>query len=216
MNVPLENRVSGTCLLLFAWEGAFRPDRIDEVRDAFAGWGRTLRMARERTGKVPDATPARVFLRRSGISPSRYPPSSEALVQRLLDGEVPLSPLPAVDANNLVSATLGAPLGLYDLGTLVPPLVYRKGEAGESMPSMAKGDFDLSARAALFDSDGPFGSAVSDSPRSAIRAETSRWLWIAYGLPGEFTTLDEMLRQAVDTYWNRAGELECVMAEGPG
>ena len=50
---------------------------------------------------------------------------------------------------------------------------------GESLESMAKGAFDLEGRAALFDAEGPFGCAVSDSARTKVTHGTRRWLWIA-------------------------------------
>lgn len=215
MSLPLENRVAGTLLLAFRWSGAFRPERCAAVRQALEGWGKTLRIGRERTGKSPDNAPARVFLRRSGISASRYLPSSEALLRRLLDGETPHSPLGAVDTNNLLSSTIGAPLGLYDASKLAPPFVYRKGEAGEGMETLAKGRFDLDGRAATFDAEGPFGSAVSDSVRSLVAEGTVEWLWVAYGLPGAFTSLEEMLREAIDSNWTRTGELSRACAGGP-
>ncbi len=215
MSLSLANRVAGTCLLAFAWKGHFRDERLEEVRSALAGWGRTLRLAKEKTGKSPDATPARVLLRRSGISPSRYLPSSEALVQRLLEGETPGSPYPAIDVNNLVSATLGAPIGIYDGSTLTPPFVYRKGTPDEALDTMSKGVFSLDNRAALFDAEGPFGSPVSDGTRSRVVMQTEEWLWVAYGLPGEFSTLDEMLRESIDSYWNREGQVGHAVAVGP-
>jgi len=213
MSLILENQASGTCLLAFAWDGEFRDDRVEDIRVALAGWGRTLRAAFERTGKAPDATPARVFLRRSGITPSRYVPSSEALVKRLLAGESPGSPFPAVDVNNLVSATLGTPIGIYDAATLRPPFVYRKGKPGETMETLGKGTFDLDGRGALFDTEGPFGSPVSDGTRSRIVMQTRSWLWVAYGLPGEFTTLDEMLKQSIESYWTLTGDLSRALAQ---
>ena len=130
---------------------------------------------------LPQAAEVRRLFRQAGTDPTRYRPSSEALLRRVLKGE----PLPAihplVDLNNCLSIALVVPSCVMPEGSFAPPLRLRRGAAGERFSSL-RGDFDLADKPLLADGEGPFGTPISDSLRVAVAPETTR-AWIVVYLP---------------------------------
>ncbi len=114
------------------------------------------------------------------MDPTRYRPSSEALVRRFSDsGFFRINPL--VDTNNLLSARLRIPLGIYDLDRLPQsPWVYRIGQDGESYLTFSGQPKNAAGKLILADSDGVFGSPVADSGRASISPETRHLAVVGY------------------------------------
>ncbi len=140
----------------------------------------------ERLAEHPTAAAVRRLFRRAGCDPTRYRPSSEALLRRVLKGE----PLPAihplVDVNNALSIGLVVPACVVDAARVRPPFTLRAGRAGESMLSM-RGPFDLEGKPLLEDAEGPFGTPITDSERVKVTAATRRAWLVAY-LPEDVVT----------------------------
>lgn len=133
----------------------------------------------ERLAEHPVAFAVRRLFRRAGCDPTRYRPSSEALLRRVLKGE----PLPAihplVDVNNAMSIELVVPACVVDAARVRPPFALRAGRAGESMPSM-RGPFDLEGKPLLEDAEGPFGTPITDGERVKVTPATRRAWLVAY------------------------------------
>jgi len=124
-----------------------------------------------RSGEVPGAEDARNLYKALGIDPTKTRPSSEALLRRVLKGELtPINSL--VDALNLCSLRYQLPFGLYDLDRILPPLQLRRGRGGETYEGIRKGVVHLDGRPTLADAKGPFGNPTSDSVRTMISLET--------------------------------------------
>lgn len=130
--------------------------------------------------ELPAIAEARSAFRRLGKDPSRYRPSSEALLRRAAQGKGLFRVNNVVDTNNLVSLDSGLPAGTYDLDRLDAPLELRVGAAGASYEAIARGAFNLESLPVLCDTQGPFGSPTSDSLRSMITEETRRLLLVIY------------------------------------
>ena len=130
----------------------------------------------------PVVQSVRGLFRNAGCDPTRYRPSSEALVRRLEKGEPLPSILPAVDFNNLVSVELLVPCCVVDPQALRPPLVLRRGSPGEVMESM-RGPFNLEVKPVLADLEGPFGTPITDAERVKVTQESGTFWMVAY-LPG--------------------------------
>lgn len=149
----------------------------------------------------PTVATVRRLFRAAGCDPTRYRPSSEALLRRILPwGDLPwISPL--VDLNNCLSVALRLPCCVVDAASVVPPVVLRAGRAGEVLDSM-RGPMDLEGKPLLADAEGPFGTPISDSHRVKVRPETSEALLVVYLPAGEVTaaraseTLDALLAAA--------------------
>jgi DNA/RNA-binding domain of Phe-tRNA-synthetase-like protein len=147
-----------------------------------------------RSAEVPGTGAARDLYKALGLDPTKYRPSSEALLRRALKGEPLYRINTLVDALNLASLRFQLPFGLYDLDRIEPPVALRKGLAGESYEGIRKGEVHVEGRPVLADARGPFGNPTSDSARSMITLATTRALVVAYA-PASIgpARLDEVL-----------------------
>jgi DNA/RNA-binding domain of Phe-tRNA-synthetase-like protein len=153
------------------------------------------------------------------MDPARYRPSSEALLRRFLEsGFFRINPL--VDMNNLLSARLRIPLGIYDLERLPPsPWTYRIGREGEAYQTFSGQTKNAAGKLVMADGDGIFGSPVADSGRASITPATTHFAVVAY-LPLDFSA-DEAETAAREieaefTHHCRPESLESQMILNPG
>lgn len=127
----------------------------------------------------PATAALRRLFRAAGCDPTRYRPSSEALLRRLLKG----GELPAihrlVDLNNCLSARLRVPSCVMAEGSWQPPVALRAGREDESYVSL-KGAFRLVGKPLLVDSTGPLDTPITGGRRVMIRPETERCWLVAY------------------------------------
>jgi DNA/RNA-binding domain of Phe-tRNA-synthetase-like protein len=137
-----------------------------------------------RSSEVPGASDARTLYKALGIDPTKTRPSNEALLRRALKGETLYRISTLVDALNLVSLREQLPFGLYDLDRVKPPVVLRKGNAGEGYEGIRKGFVNVEARPVLVDAEGPFGNPTSDSARTMVTLGTRSALVVAYDPAG--------------------------------
>jgi DNA/RNA-binding domain of Phe-tRNA-synthetase-like protein len=150
-------------------------------------------LRRDASGRVrgrfaPDSIPSdptvaalRGLFRAAGCDPTRYRPSSEALLRRVLKGEDLPAIHPLVDLNNCLSVELAVPCCVVGEGSFVPPVVLRAGRGGESYESL-RGPFNLEGKPLLADAEGPFGTPITDSQRVKVR-EADRRAWMVAYLP---------------------------------
>ena len=141
----------------------------------------------------------RKLFRAAGCDPTRYRPSSEALLRRLLKGEEIPSIHPLVDLNNCLSAALAVPCCVMAEETVTPPFVWRAGRAGESYESL-RGPFNLEGKPLLVDAQGPCDAPISGSQRVKVTPETKRAWLVAYLPAGvvEPETAELELRKLLD------------------
>jgi DNA/RNA-binding domain of Phe-tRNA-synthetase-like protein len=158
-------------------------------------WGSAEKLAGD-----PTVAALRALFRAAGCDPTRYRPSSEALLRRLLKGDELPAIHPLVDLNNCVSVALAVPCCIVAEGSFTPPVVLRAGKPGESYESL-RGPFNLEGKPLLADAEGPFGTPITDSQRVKVTAETRRAWMVAYLPAGMLTagaverTLDELLAE---------------------
>jgi DNA/RNA-binding domain of Phe-tRNA-synthetase-like protein len=135
---------------------------------------------------LPEAEPiraVRAMFREWGMDPSKYRPSSEALLRRVVQGRGLYRVSNVVDIGNLGSVETGWPYGCYDREKITSPIVFRRGTPGERYERVGKQIWHLADRPVLADSEGPFGSPISDSTRSMITQDTRSALVVIYA-PG--------------------------------
>lgn len=181
-SLPVRHELPGWELL---WARlALRPDRDADRLAAFRAAGEERARAAldlSTLAEHPTAAALRALFRAAGCDPTRYRPSSEALLRRVLKGE----PLPAihplVDLNNVLSIDLLVPACIVDAASVVPPLVLRAGREGESFESL-RGPLGLAGKPLLVDASGPFGTPITDSVRAKVRPETAD-VWLVAYLP---------------------------------
>lgn len=149
---------------------------------------RKLREFTVETLAEAEATRAvRAMFRAWDMDPSKYRPSSEALLRRVVQGKGLYRVSNVVDIGNLISIETGWPLGCYDRARIRPPVVFRHGTPGERYEGIGKRVWHLEGRPVLADPDGPFGSPISDSTRSMI-TESARDVLVVIYVPSEAST----------------------------
>jgi DNA/RNA-binding domain of Phe-tRNA-synthetase-like protein len=157
----------------------------------------------ESLAEAPAIRAVRGMFREWGMDPSKYRPSSEALLRRVVQGKGLYRVSNAVDICNLGSIQTGWPFGCYDRARIRAPIALRHGTSGETYEGIGKKMWHLDGRPVLADPDGPFGSPISDSTRSMIR-ETAREVLVVIYVPAgappasiemSITRLGERLQQ---------------------
>jgi DNA/RNA-binding domain of Phe-tRNA-synthetase-like protein len=124
----------------------------------------------------------RAMFREWGMDPSKYRPSSEALLRRVVQGKGLYRVSNVVDIGNLGSLETGWPYGCYDRSKIQARVALRHGAAGEKYEGIGKQTWHLDGRPVLADPAGPFGSPISDSTRSMI-TETAKEIMIVIYAP---------------------------------
>jgi DNA/RNA-binding domain of Phe-tRNA-synthetase-like protein len=127
----------------------------------------------------PAAARIRRLFRKAGTDPTRYRPSSEALLRRLLKGEGLPAIHPLVDLNNCLSAELAVPCCVMAEGTFEPPFRLRAGRAGEGYES-PRGTFSLEGKPLLCDANGPLDTPITGNTRVKVTRDTSAAWFVAY------------------------------------
>jgi len=143
--------------------------------------GEVARVERDaRAGRVAEPGPARALYRRFGVDPTRYRPSSEALLRRVRRGGGLPRVNSLVDIANVVSLRLQVPVGLYDLALVEGRLEVRLGLDGESYAGIGKETVSVDGRICVSDALGPCGNPSADSARTMITTATERAAWIFF------------------------------------
>jgi DNA/RNA-binding domain of Phe-tRNA-synthetase-like protein len=86
----------------------------------------------------PVVSATRRMYRQVGWEPTKYRPSSEALIRRLIQGKGLYRINNLVDYGNLVSARFHIPMGLYDLDNVQGDIYIDVGKEGESYEGISK------------------------------------------------------------------------------
>jgi DNA/RNA-binding domain of Phe-tRNA-synthetase-like protein len=167
-------------------------DQLTELRESIVRAVRARHDRQTLTEHLPVAAMRKLF-RAVGCDPTRYRPSSEALLRRLTKGD----PLPAihpfVDLSNCLSAALSVPCCVMSEGTFTPPFVFRAGAGGESYESL-RGPFNLERKPLLLDALGPCDAPITGSQRVKVRADTER-VWLVAYLPALIVPVEDAVRE---------------------
>jgi DNA/RNA-binding domain of Phe-tRNA-synthetase-like protein len=157
-----------------------REAELTALRKAVSERARSA-LALESLSSHPTVAAVRGLFRAAGSDPTRYRPSSEALLRRVLKGEDLPSIHPFVDLNNCLSVALAVPSCVAEEGSFRAPVVLRAGRTGESYESL-RGPFNLEGKPLLADAGGPFGTPITDSQRVKV-TDGTRSAWMVAYLP---------------------------------
>jgi DNA/RNA-binding domain of Phe-tRNA-synthetase-like protein len=127
-----------------------------------------------------------------GKEPSRYRPSAEALMRRVLQGKGLYQVSNVVDLLNLVSIRHGFSIGGWDAERIDGPMTLGIGRADEPYTSIGRGDLNIEYFPVFRDAQGAFGTPTSDSERTMVRPETRHFLMVFYALGGMKGLADAM------------------------
>jgi DNA/RNA-binding domain of Phe-tRNA-synthetase-like protein len=167
--------------------------QLAKLMDEISEWKRG-EFTVESLAEAPAIRTVRTMFREWGMDPSKYRPSSEALLRRVVQGKGLYRVSNAVDICNLGSIETGWPYGCYDRSRIEPPIELRHGSGGETYEGIGKKMWHLDGRPVLADPAGPFGSPISDSTRSMITESAHDILVVIYAPEA---ALDSALEQAM-------------------
>lgn len=122
----------------------------------------------------------RRMYRQVGWEPTKYRPSSEALIRRLLKGNDLYRINNLVDYGNLVSARYHIPMGLYDTGKIAGQPMMDVGQEGESYQGISKPQIRATGKIILRDDQGVFGNPTADSARTCVQESTQNVLAVFF------------------------------------
>jgi len=168
--------------------GVVEADAV-QVRPADADLARLMDAVCERKRReftletLAESEPVRAvrrMFRAWGIDASKYRPSSEALLRRVVQGKGLYRVSNVIDIGNLGSVETAWPYGCYDCERIEPPVALRHGAPGERYEGIGKRAWHLEGRPVLADAQGPFGSPISDSTRSMITESAHSILVVLY------------------------------------
>lgn len=176
-------------------------DALRKIYDEVADTAKE-RFADTPLGEHPVAGGVRRLFKSAGIDPSRYRPSGEALVRRILKGQGLYHINCIVDINNICSIESLFPLGAYDREHIIGDVNIRLGASDEVYRGIGK-EINIAGKLVSTDGDGAFGSPIADSARTKISEDTRKVLVLLYA-PG--STEDSEIRNTLNRFADLAGE----------
>ncbi|MDZ7606941.1 MAG: phenylalanine--tRNA ligase beta subunit-related protein [Cyclobacteriaceae bacterium] len=145
-----------------------------------------------------------------GKDPSRYRPSAEALTRRVVSGKGIYEINNIVDILNLVSLDTGFSIGGYDADKIVGDVEFGVGLANEPYEAIGRGELNIENLPLFRDELGAFGSPTSDSLRTMVTENTTRFLMVIIDFDGS-VLLDEAMQKSID-WLSRLGKAQNIHA----
>jgi len=130
------------------------------------------------------AATRRVY-RACGKDPSRYRPSAEALIRRVIQGKQLYQIDTLVDLTNLASMAHGYSIGAFDSAKFVgDTLTLGIGRSGEPYEGIGRGQLNIEGLPVYRDALGGVGTPTSDNERTKIGLETTHLVALVNGYDG--------------------------------
>jgi DNA/RNA-binding domain of Phe-tRNA-synthetase-like protein len=134
---------------------------------------------------MPAIQATRAAYKACGKDPSRYRPSSEALIRRTLRGMELYKVDTLVDAVNLASIAYGYSIGGFDADKIQgDTLTLGIGRAGEPYEGIGRGPLNIEGLPVYRDQIGGIGTPTSDHERTKLSLSTTRLLAVVNGYGG--------------------------------
>jgi len=147
----------------------------------------------------------RRMYRRIGWEPTRYRPSSEAMIRRILKNTGLYNINNLVDLGNIVSTRFHLPLGLYDHSKINGTITIDVGKSEEFYEGLSILKIHAAGKLILRDLSGIFGNPTADSRRTCIANDTKNILAIFF-TPPEIS--DSYIKDTL-SYMARLYKTEC-------
>ncbi len=151
----------------------------------------------ENISSLPAIAASRRGYKACGKDPARYRLSAEALLRRTAQGKGLYPVNNVVDLLNLVSLSTGFSIGGYDADKIDGKVVFGIGRENEPYKGIGRGELNIESLPVFRDNLGAFGSPTSDSVRTSVTMETSRFLMILIDF-GALPELEEATEMAVN------------------
>ncbi len=167
----------------------------------------------ENLSQHPQIAAVRELQKAFGFDPTRYRPSSEALVRRVLKGQGLHQINTAVDVNNLCSLEFLLPMCIYDLSNVEGQIQVRLGFPGEQYPGIGRQFFQVAGKVIIADEQGVIGNTVSDSERTKVTTATTDILMVIFAPfssdPGVVRSHAELASQRIVEFnGGRVGDIQ--------
>lgn len=141
-----------------------------------------------------------------GKDPSRYRPSSEALIRRVLQGKQLYQIDTLVDLINLASITYGYSIGGFDAEKFSgDTLSLGVGREGEPYEGIGRGMLNIAGLPVYRDAIGGVGTPTSDNERTKMGLATRRLVALVNGYDGNEETVRataQLIVQLVERFCN--------------
>lgn len=142
--------------------------------------------------KITTITETRSAYKKCGKDPSRYRPSADSLVRRIIKGNKLYKVNNVVDLLNLVSIKTGFSIGGYDVSKIIDNSRITIGTSEDDYYGIGRGKLNIEGLPVLRDKMGVFGSPTSDSERTMITEKTNEIAFVFFDF-GVSSTLAEAL-----------------------
>lgn len=141
--------------------------------------------------EMPAIQATRAVYKRCGKDPSRYRPSAEALVRRMLKGHDLYQIDTAVDLINLASIAYGYSIGGFDAGKIAGnTLTLGVGRSGEPYEGIGRGPLNIEGLPVYRDAEGGIGTPTSDHERTKLELSSTHLLALVNGYDGNRTQVE--------------------------
>lgn len=128
----------------------------------------------------------RKVYRACGKDPSRYRPSSEALMRRIIKGQSLYQIDTLVDLINLASIVYGYSIGGFDADKIQgDTITLGVGKEGEPYEGIGRGVLNIAGMPVYRDCYGGIGTPTSDNERTKMSLATKRILAVVNGYDGD-------------------------------
>ncbi|QQS52595.1 MAG: hypothetical protein IPM71_07635 [Bacteroidota bacterium] len=150
----------------------------------------------------PEIAAARLAYKKCGKDPSRYRPSADSLMRRIVKGLGLYQVNNVVEVLNLVSLQTGFSIGGYNTNSLKGTILMDIGRAEEVYTGIGRGELNIEGLPVLRDEIGVFGSPTSDSERSMIGSETlhTSFVFFDFGISEKLQSAIENCEKLLQKY----------------
>lgn len=174
VGAALEAEITNTPYCAALW------DEIHAFRENYCS-----KFTTESVKEMPAIQATRTAYKKCGKDPSRYRPSGEALVRRILQGKDLYQIDTVVDLINLASIAYGYSIGGFDADRIEgDTLTLGIGKAGEPYEGIGRGALNIEGLPVYRDAQGGIGTPTSDHERTKLGCSTTRLLALVNGYDG--------------------------------
>lgn len=162
------------------------------------------RYTTETLKQIPGIFATRQIYRKLGKDPSRYRPSNEALIRRVLQGKGLYQISTLVDAVNLASIEYAYSIGGFDYDKIEGDTIrLGVGQHDEPYEGIGRGPLNIEGLPVYRDAQGGIGTPTSDNERTKLSLNTTAFLAVINGYDGNkphVFACAERLAQLLKTY----------------
>ncbi len=193
VGAALEAEITNTLYCAALW------DEIHAFRENYCS-----KFTTESVKEMPAIQATRTAYKKCGKDPSRYRPSGEALVRRILQGKDLYQIDTVVDLINLASIAYGYSIGGFDADKIEgDTLTLGIGKAGEPYEGIGRGALNIEGLPVYRDAQGGIGTPTSDHERTKLGCSTTRLLALVNGYDGnreQVTACATFIQQLLKKY----------------